>query len=75
MFSCSSTYLNTSPLRPQPKQCHTPIAGRTLKLGVFSSWNGHRPTYDPMPEGFNATVAETISCRSAALRTFSMSSL
>ena len=38
----------TSPPSPQaPKQYQKPREGVTWKLGVFSSWNGHRPFMVP----------------------------
>src|SRR5579872_624838 len=43
VFSISSTNVNTSPDRSQPKQYHDCICGLTLKLGLSSEWNGHRP--------------------------------
>src|SRR5258708_2216136 len=41
--------LMTSPPSAQEKQYHSPRAGVTLKDGVFSSWNGHRPLSEPPP--------------------------
>src|SRR6266702_2778416 len=43
VFSMSSTNVNTSPERSQPKQYHDCICGLTLKLGLSSWWKGHRP--------------------------------
>src|SRR5258706_13313764 len=43
VFSMSSTKVNTSPERSQPKQYHDCICGLTLKLGLSSWWKGHRP--------------------------------
>jgi hypothetical protein len=40
------TKLKMSPPRPQPKHFHVSRAGVTVKDGVFSLWNGHRPLYD-----------------------------
>ena len=37
------TKLKMSPPSAQPKQCQLSRAGVTMKLGVFSEWNGHRP--------------------------------
>src|SRR6202022_3343720 len=39
----SSTKVKTSPWRSQPKQYQDCICGLTLKLGLSSWWNGHRP--------------------------------
>src|SRR5512135_1517549 len=43
VFSISSTKVKTSPERSQPKQYQDCICGLTLKLGLSSPWNGHRP--------------------------------
>src|SRR3979490_3433 len=43
VFSMSSTKVNTSPERSQPKQYQDCICGLTLKLGLSSWWKGHRP--------------------------------
>ena len=48
-LSIFSTNLMTSPPSAQEKQYHRPRAGVTLKDGVFSSWNGHRPLSEPPP--------------------------
>src|SRR5437764_8351354 len=37
------TNLIAPPLAPQPKQWNMRLSGLTLKLGVFSPWNGHGP--------------------------------
>src|SRR2546423_1572520 len=41
--SICMTNLIASPLAPQPKQWNMRLSGLTLKLGVFSPWNGHSP--------------------------------
>src|ERR1700730_12508503 len=43
VFSISSTKVKTSPWRSHPKQYQVCIWGLTLKLGLSSWWNGHRP--------------------------------
>src|SRR5207245_3958594 len=43
VFSMSSTNVNTSPERSQPKQYQDCICGLTLKLGLSSWWNGQSP--------------------------------
>jgi len=57
-FSCSIANLKTSPPTPQPKQWKAPRSGFTLKLGVFSWWNGHRPLYD-VPIFLSWTCSDT----------------
>ena len=42
--SWSSMNLMTSPPTPQPKQWKKPLSACTLNEGVFSVWNGQRPT-------------------------------
>src|SRR5437879_4967009 len=43
VFSMSSTNVNTSPERSQPKQYQDCICGLTLKLGLSSWWKGQSP--------------------------------
>jgi hypothetical protein len=69
-FSCSIANLNTSPPTPQPKQWKAPRSGFTLKLGVFSWWNGHRPLYD-VPIFLSCTCSDTYRTMSAVRRTSS----
>src|SRR5262245_2067307 len=42
--SCSITKAITSPFAWQPKQYHSPSLALTENEGVFSVWNGQRPT-------------------------------
>ena len=46
----------TSPPSLQPKQWQAAAPGVTLKDGVFSSWNGHRPFSEPPPAFFERDV-------------------
>ncbi len=64
----------TSPPTPQPKQWYSLPTGSTEKLGVRSSWNGHRPT-KRAPETRRSDVrSETTSTMSAAAFTASTES-
>ena len=59
---------NASPPSPQPKQCHSCVAGSTLNDAVFSPWNGHRPQ-NRRPFWRRGTVSETSATISVASRT------
>ena len=63
--SCSITNLKTSPPSPHPKQWKTAGSERTLKEGLFSLWNGHRPFHD-VPIFLRATWSEITRTMSAA---------
>src|SRR5690606_27829799 len=63
----------TSPPSPQPKQWKVPWLGRTLKDGVFSSWNGHSPFCAPPPALRSDTYSLTISSIRLRSRTSAMS--
>ena len=52
-----------SPPSSQPKQCHSPTAGRTWNDGDFSSWKGQRPLSEPDPARRRATWSPTSSSR------------
>ena len=48
--SCCCTNWITLPAFPHAMQCHNPLAGDTMKFGLFlSSWNGHRPIKSFVP--------------------------
>src|SRR5664280_3087892 len=57
-----------SPPSPQPKQCHVSRAGVTMKLGVFSPWNGQSPL-SVVPALFSCTVSPTTSTTVSLLLT------
>src|SRR6478752_6063103 len=50
-----------SPCSAQPKQWKVPWLARTVKEGVFSSWNGQRPFCAPAPAERSATYSPTTS--------------
>ena len=57
-----------SPPSPQPKQCHVSRAGVTMKLGVFSPWNGQSPL-SVVPAFLSCTVSPTTSTTVSLLLT------
>jgi hypothetical protein len=58
------TKLKMSPPRPQPKHFQLSRAGVTVKLGVFSPWNGHRPLNEA-PALRRLTLSPISSARSS----------
>src|SRR5690242_18120784 len=73
-LSTFSTNLMTSPPSAQEKQYHRPRAGVTLKDGVFSSWNGHRPLSEPPPALRSWRYSPITSAMGDCSRTIAMSS-
>ena len=62
----------TSPPSPQPKQWKVFLDGLTLNDGVFSSWNGHSPFWEPPPAFLRVTYWDTTSSMAAFSRTSAM---
>ena len=52
--------LTEFPPFPQPKHLKIPFAGETVKEGVFSLWNGHKPNW-LTPRFLSVTNSETTS--------------
>src|SRR5262249_30563615 len=71
--SISRTNEMTSPPALQPKHFQSPSPSFTPNEGVFSAWNGHRPT-QRTPTRRSGTYCWTISTSGTAARTRSMSS-
>jgi hypothetical protein len=63
--------LTELPPLPQPKHLKIPLAGETVKDGVFSLWNGQRPSR-LTPLRFSETNSETTSVICAASKIRSM---
>src|SRR6266536_795795 len=63
-----------SPPSPQPKQWKWPRLESTVKDGVFSWWNGHRPFMRVPPAGRRATYSPTRTAMSVAARTSAIDS-
>src|SRR6202522_968183 len=65
----------TLPALPHAMQCHKPLSGETMKLGVsWSLWNGQRPMKSFAPCFFNSTPRLCASAtRSVSRLTRSMS--
>src|SRR6188768_828310 len=68
-----STKVNTSPPWSQPKHLYRPVCSRTLNDGLFSAWNGHRPT-QLRPTRRSCTTSPTTSTIDTAARRRSTSS-
>src|ERR1700737_385672 len=69
VFSISSTKVNTSPERSQPKQYQDCICGLTLKLGLSSWWKGQRPQ-----KSLLRLVRRTCSCTTLTRSTLALTS-
>jgi len=63
--------LTEFPPFPQPKHLKIPLAGDTVKEGVFSLWNGHKPSW-LTPLFLRVTNSETTSEMFAASNIRSM---
>src|SRR5262245_537324 len=71
--SIRMTKAKTSPCAPQPKQWKNPRSSLTVNDGVFSAWNGQRPTA-LRPRRRNVTTSDATSTRLARSRICRMAS-